>query len=454
MYKVFGTLSKAAITALAFLPMVASAQFFPPPEGTFGPPPGGESFGPPPGGMTFPDGQMTSPTGRTFGSGQFGAPEGMMPPSGQMMGQEGQMMKPPPGMMMGPDQGMMGAPGSGGEFGQFGPSEEEIEKMEQQRLEQERKMKMRGLHQMKRGLKQFVRMLERFKSKIDKLDKQGVPIPAECRQNVEQALSTVQNLLTTEDPDVIETFDFSELQAIGEVLQECGPKIEQAAHLPRIIKQINAQINRLEKRLKSIETRAARANLDLGTILEQVRAQIAAFKTDLEQLKTAEDPFELLESLPEQFDDINQRINSLEAVFQLQKAIRNLNGQISRFEQIVKRLERKGEGAEERALLEELKQSVTELKGIKLTEETLELLPEIIGRAFELVEELGEALSISKGPAPLFKLKGVPKVLPDINVPQFEKLMMESRARKKYFAKSGARAAERRERAKVIASDN
>lgn len=375
-----------------------------------GPPPGGR-MGPPPGG------QFGGPGG--FG-GEFGGPQGG--PGGQS------------------GQGQFGE-------GQYGPSEEEMQKrqeqMEKRQQEQESKMKKQGLQQMKRGMKQFSTMLNRFKAKIDQLEKQGTPIPADCKENVEKAVTLVQTILTAEEID-FETFDMSELQSAGEVLQECGPKIEQAAQLPRIIKQVNAQITRLEKRVKSIETRGIRAKLDLSEALQPISAGLAQFKAELAALKDSDDPFAFMEELPERFQEIEQDINSLESIFQLQQVVKKLNGQITRYEQKVKRLEKTGEGAEARAILDELKGVAAELKGLKITVDTAETAPEIIERAFELAEQLEEELGISQGSAPLFQLQGK-SALPQINVPQLEKLMLQQKTLKKALVSN---------RARSVATDN
>ncbi len=285
-------------------------------------------------------------------------------------------------------------------------------------------MKKQALQQMKRGMKQFSTMLNRFKNKIDQLEKQGTPIPADCKESITKVVDLVNTILNAGDDFDMESFDFSELQSIGETIQECAPKIEQAAQLPRIIKQLNAQVTRLEKRVKGVETRAARAELDLSGILQTIRGNLDQLKADIESLKTFDDPFALLEELPERFHEIDQDLSSVEGLFQMQKVVKTLSSKAARYEQRVKRLESKKaeNAADARAVLEELKGVIKELKALKVTEETFESIPELMERAFELVDQLEEELGLSKGPEPVFELKGKP-VLPQFNAPQFDKLM-------------------------------
>jgi len=114
----------------------------------------------------------------------------------------------------------------------------------------------------------------------------------------------------------------------------------------------------------------------------------------------------------------------VEGLFQMQKVVKTLSSKAARYEQRVKRLESKKaeNAADARAVLEELKGVIKELKALKVTEETFESIPELMERAFELVDQLEEELGLSKGPEPVFELKGKP-VLPQFNAPQFDKLM-------------------------------
>ncbi|MBI2444401.1 MAG: hypothetical protein HYV42_04150 [Candidatus Magasanikbacteria bacterium] len=406
----------------------------PPPGGTAGQPSGGD-FQPAPGGQP---GQFNQPGGNQFGpqpdSGQFGQPGGNQfgpPPGG------GGQFGPGNGSQFGPGNQGGQQFGPGGEGQQSGPSEADMEKMEQRRMEQEKKMRARGLQQMKRGLTQFSKMLERFKKRVDQLSAQGTPIPADCKENIDKTYALVQSVLTAEDLDP-ETFDPSELQSAGEVLQECGPKIEQAAQLPRIIKQISAQVTRLEKRHQAMVKRAERSKLDLSEGLTQVGNNIAEFKAQIEGLKTAEDPFAIMEELPEKFQDLEQQLQNLEAVFQFQKVLVNIQRQINRAETMVKRLEKKGEGSEARAILEQIKNLFGEAKQVVKTDP--ESLPELLGQMDELRGQFEEELNIAKGPAPLFDLKGAPRATPQLNVPKLDQLLLETEILRRYLAGGAERA--------------
>lgn len=353
--------------------------------------------------------------------------------------------------------GMMpgGQLGPNGEGQMMGPSEADFEKMQQQQEEQGKKMRLRGLEQMKRGVKQFSRILEKFKARMDKLESQGVPVPADCKANVETALAMVKGVLEATDPDFMDSFDPSDLQTAGEALQECGPKIEQMAQLPKIIKQITAQVTRLEKRAQSLSARAARAGFDVSEIMGKVNDGITDLKNILEQLKAggAEDPFSALQELPEKFEDIQQQLGSVEALFQLQRELKRFKGIINRFENQVKRLEKKGEGSETRTMLDELKGIYNEVKGLKPTADTLEDLFGQVQRAYELVENIEEELNIRKGPAPLFQLeKGGRGSMPEFNLPQLEKLLLEHEVRVRYATRNGSRLQARLSRARYLAA--
>ncbi len=420
------------------MPQIQPApQMMPPPPGSqpgMMPGQGGPMMGgnmmPPPGGMP---GMMPGMDKGMMGNGIMNG--GMMPPPpgsqpGMMPGQAGPMMG---NRMMNGD--MMNGTPSGMMDRKMGPSSEEMQiKTEQHQQDQQKKMQTGSLKRMQQGMKQFSKMLAMFKSKMDKLASQGAPVPADCKEAVSQAQTTVDAIMNADAASAAEDIDMSGLQEAGETLQECGPKLEQAAQLPKIIKQVNGQISQLDKRVKAIQAKADRAKLDVSGVMGKITEAVATLKAAVAGLATDDDPFSTLQDMPQNFQDIQQQLNGLEAVFQLQKAVKSVGGQLARYEQKVKRLEKNGDGADERETLEQLKGLVAELKGMQLTNETADELPDKLQQLFELKQNLDDALQSSAAPK-LFDAGGSGGGQFNFSLPDFNKLMLDQRQLQRYVAK-------------------
>ncbi|KKW08513.1 MAG: hypothetical protein UY44_C0009G0026 [Candidatus Kaiserbacteria bacterium GW2011_GWA2_49_19] len=311
-------------------------------------------------------------------------------------------------------------------------SEEMEEEREKRQLEQDKKRQEKMLKQRQRSFKQFGVMLKKFKAKMDKLEAQGVTVPAVCKEAAGEAMTMVNTVLEATDPQVVEDMDTSDLQSVSDTLQDCGPKLDQAAQLPRIIKQTNSQIAKLEKRVKSVQAKAVRAGVDVSETLNKINESISQMKATVAGLATDEEPFSTLQDLPDTFQDIQQKLMGIEAVFQLKKTLKSIAGQLARYEAKVKRLEAKGGGEEARTALDEIKSLVSELKGQTLTEDTADELPDKLQLLMELKQTLDEELQMS-GPAPKLYDTGGKKG--GFDLPGLDKIIFNDSQTQRYMAR-------------------
>ncbi|HLD61008.1 MAG TPA: hypothetical protein VJA27_02660 [Patescibacteria group bacterium] len=329
----------------------------------------------------------------------------------------------------------------GGTFRGQGPSSEmNGDEMQKRQEERDSKMRERGAKQLKRGVEQFNKMLTRFEGKMKRLEGQGIPIPAECKEGVESAKAIVKSVLENNDPEFFESFDHSELQDASEVMQVCGPKLEQLSQLPRVLKQINNHIKQLERKYTSVQKKVARSKVDVGDALQAASQNISDIKAIMERVKKGEeeDAFGALDEMREKFESTQYQLHGVESILQFKKAVKSYDGQMKRYERQVVKLEKKGAGAEARSLFNDLKQSIAELQATTVTadnaEEVVELLQDAAGLRADLEDELG----IGNGSPDFYEFKKQKAGQSEFEVQEFEKLILEHKVKQQFLARSHA----------------
>jgi len=262
------------------------AVYPPPTEGTVQPlqggmmpPPGGDyqqpgSFQPPPPGEFQQPGMMPPPGGiQQYPSGdQYQQPSGMMPPPPGEFQQPGGFQQPEgyqqPGTMGQGEQG----------FDQNqGPSEEQQQKMDEQRLSM-----------MKKGMSQFAKEMKRVKSQVTTFQKKGVTIPDELKDALAKADEVVAKIKDATDPEELQDV-MSDFQDSMEVIQEWMQKLPRLAQWPKLVKQAQSQLTKLEKAYTADSKKVTSSKIDLSTNLSDFRTAIDEQKALLEEAKSLKD---------------------------------------------------------------------------------------------------------------------------------------------------------------------
>lgn len=298
----------------------------------------------------------------------------------------------------GPGGPMMGGPG-GGEGGmmspgEFGPSEEDMERMEKER-------KTRVLQDMKRGLRgmeQGLRMMERGISSCRKA-KMDTTEPEAALAKIKEIIAKVK---TAEDPD--ELMDImQELPELFDGAREHVEACHRLAELPRITKQIGREVKQLENEQRRLVSQVKRAKLDLTDQLNGIAAGIATVKeilAEVNRVKTVDEfeaATEKLEGLRETFEDLHEKMDAVRSVLNIKRAITDAKREIRNTERFISSLKRKGVDASELAeMVAAGKTLVAELEtlakqkplDIDAIHEQFELLMELGQRAEELMDQL------------------------------------------------------------------
>lgn len=292
-----GWLTTASIALSSFFIMVtviAQEGMAPPPGGMMQPPSGGFQQ---PGLMPPQGGTQQYPSGDNFGQ-----PGMMQPPSGNFQ-QPGGMMQPPGGNYQQPENfqqpqgnfqqpGMMGSgqnnnsgQGTGQGMGQGnegfdqnqGPSEDQQQKMDEQRL-----------NMMKKGMSQFTKEMSRVKSQVAAYKKKGVVIPSELSDALAKADEVVAKIKDATDPDELQDV-MSDFQDSMEVMQEWMQKLPRMAQWPSLLKQAQSQLTKLEKAYTADAKKITASKIDLATNLSEFRIAIDEQKALLDEAKSLKD---------------------------------------------------------------------------------------------------------------------------------------------------------------------
>ncbi|MBI2099253.1 hypothetical protein HYT45_02430 [Candidatus Uhrbacteria bacterium] len=272
---------------------------------------------------------------------------------------------PPGGGQYGPPEG--GQFGQPGGEGQYGSSPEEFEK-------QQKEQEARAVKDAKRQFTMFLRDLKRFKTEINRVRAKKIAIP----QEVEDAVKTIES--SKEKIASISTIE--ELMELGDTLQEAAqvlndriPDLLKLAEYPRIRKQAQSQVNRMESQLRRMQNRAKAAKVDVAELASEMSQLIDEVKSALSQADAARDAgdadtaFEALEGgVFERIDEVQERLMAFEMVVRAPQEITRVSRELKQMDALVRRLERqKKDVTAIKEILSQMKAKFTELKTLIAT---------------------------------------------------------------------------------------
>lgn len=378
------------------------------------------------------------------GSGNTCSVNGVDMPGGcdqwnQSMGTSGQGMMGPnnQGGQMGGQQGGFGMNGQQGGQGMMGgPSDEQMEKMEKQREEQEKKMRAKGLQQAKKGMANFLKSLKMTQTKIAKMEKQGIVVPADLKGKIEEAIAALETIINAKEwSEEIEEKMMS-MQEIGDGMQEIMPRLEMLSRLPQMVKKAQSEIKRLEKAYASAVKKATRAKVDVSSILGQWQAAIEELKSNLAaaasgQFEEGEDPMQAIgEGVFENLENAWRFDQIIRMVLDVKRNLRNVESMLKKYETNIARLEKKGQDmSEAKELLATMKEAYAVVKDMawdKLEPEEIDDFMNDLDGYMQMQQQMEEMLNMG-GPS-MFEqqMKQGPAKedkMPGMNIPDFGQLM-------------------------------
>lgn len=336
--------------------------------------------------------------------------------------------------MFGPN---MGPSGEGNNM-RMGPSEEEQEKMEAKREEMEKKQRQKGLQQMQRGVKSMVKSLTTIESRIAKLEKQNITVPAELKERVLAAKTAAEAVMKATDPE--EVMDQMEaLQEMGNSMPDTMRKLEMLARLPQMIKQAEKEITRLDRAYKSMSTKATRAKFMATTVLDKWLAVITELKTALADIKAnginEEEPMEALnDAIFSRMEEAWQYNQTMDMLLNAKRNLKQVATALKKYERTITALKRKKQDtAEAETLLAEMKtkyQAVEQIVAGGLAPEEIEEALGEMESYVDMQDQMEELLNLNGQSLFEQQMKGPTSSdmkMPQLNMPNFEKLMLEAK---------------------------
>lgn len=299
--------------------------------------------------------------------------------------------------------------------------------------ERDRAMQAKALKQLKQGMVQFARQLDRIEAKANRLEKQGFTVPAALRELITQGRDFSSKIKDTKEFEVAR--DMGEaLASLSEDLNLWMPRLEQLARVSQMAKIIQNEINKREAEYKRVQALVTRLKVDLEAYMGAIRTKLDAVKEVNSQLNTKEwgeeEPFDFVqESVIDKLADVDEALTNVRELASLKATVNKMKGQISRYDARIARLaKQKKDVAELSDLLAQLKDvysQLNELAGAKLADLDLANVVEKLGAADNLMEQLDDLLKISAPSALEKALRGGLKV-EKIETPTIERQVIRA----------------------------
>lgn len=260
----------------------------------------------------------------------------------------------------GQGQGGGGQGGGGQQQGPGGQGGQNQSGGEKQNKEKEAK----AVKQAQKQAKQFESKIVTIKKKIASYQTKGVVIPTGLTEAIAQADAAFVVIKAATQISDLEGA-MGDLQDIGATISEELPKLEMAAQLPKILKQVEKEYTRLKKAVDTQRKKLASVALNLSSAIADMDSQVAAIRAAIDAAKSSitqgSDPSDIIQSIQDdafgQFEEAWQLYGSLESVRAIKTTIRRIQTQIKANDSILAKLKKDGS-----ADFDELNDLQTQLK--------------------------------------------------------------------------------------------
>jgi len=316
-----------------------------------------------------------------------------MPPTQQM-----EFTKPPEGQTMGPVREQ-------GQGGQQGPSKEDMKKMDERRF----KDMKRGLEQFSRGVKMMKKSASRMEGSINKC---GVGLPEELKNALANSDNVINKIQAAQSADELEDA-VGDVEDIGSVLQEWGPRMGDLQRLCQMLKQGDREMKQLERSLKRAEIRSqSNKKIDLSEIIANYKQDVEnlrqALKSSKELSKT--DPESAMEKIEDEFfgqmDNVRNNEMAIDMALNITRGLRDAKRELQNYQRQINSLKKKKiDTADVEEQLASLKTKLDEINNYLKGKFDAEELVSLVEETFDAREKLQDDLQ---------ELGGGPQTMPQI----------------------------------------
>ena len=156
----------------------------------------------------------------------------------------------------------------------MGPSEDQLQQINKQKLTQ-----------MRKGLAGFVKQMLNIKNTVNGYEKKGVVLPEELKAAMIKIDAYINTINTSEDATELEAVidNFSEAT---DVVQTWLPKLPKLVQLPKIIKQAEKEIAKVDLAYNKDVKQMSKTKVDAASVLADFKTAIDNQKALLNEVKT------------------------------------------------------------------------------------------------------------------------------------------------------------------------
>jgi hypothetical protein len=283
--------------------------------------------------------------------------------------------------------------------GQQGPSEEDMQKMDERRF----KDMKRGLSQFAKGIKMMKKSAAKTKAIVNKC---GVSMPEELENALASADNLVGKIESAKTADELDEVSES-IEDVGSVMQEWGPRMGDLHRLCQMIKQGDKDLKQLDRSVKRAETRdKSNKKIDLNEMIVAYKTGVTAMRQNLDEAKqlAKTDPESALEKIEDDFygemDNVRNSERAIDMALNISQGIKDATREMKDYQKQIDSLKKKKvDTTEIQAELNSLKSKIEELKSLIKTKFDPDDLVDVVETTFEARETLQDALQeLGAGP--------------------------------------------------------
>lgn len=242
----------------------------------------------------------------------------------QYNNQSGQTNQPQPGQPGQPGQPnqMNQQPQQGQPMNQPGPSNEQM------------------LKDMKRGVTDVERQLNKFELMLNNFKKKGTVISSSTDATMIELKGLIQKFKSITSAEELQDMDMNELWDKMRSLEEERRNLEQMDNIMREMKRIESGIKTFEGQMNKLAKKKIIAPAGVTDNLAKIKALIAEIKSG--KMDNAQDIFDLMQELDQNRGLMEMMVRWPQTLKQVDREIKNLEAELKRDKVIVTRLNKKG----------------------------------------------------------------------------------------------------------------
>lgn len=314
--------------------------------------------------------------------------------------------------------------------------------------ERDQKFKDRAFKQMQTGVKSFNRFLVLLRSKIARVEKSGVTIPAEFTDLVARANDLAASANAAKSYEELRDI-MEQVPDLAAELNDWMPQLEQLARIPRVLGVAQKQVNAAGTTIKTATATAKRLKIDAAAEIEKMQTLLDEANKAVGDLKTGNVQTDdlmayLTDNIIDKVQEIKDIADSIQTIANVKRYINQATADSNRYNARIVKMERAGEDmTEAKDLLAEFRAHLAEVKPLaskKITPEIADAILEQLAAMNEIGNQLEDILglqSLSSLEAEIKKALGSGgEQFDQIKVDQFEQLLGKAFRTANFFRNS------------------